>query len=895
MKVDILKGRKSLPAFYDFFEPKLTGARPSAAMMEFFQEARACVKLSLSPLMLATDSEWFSPIVSAKTTPSDNAVLIASMTLDTRRYGRYLASRPAAAAIYDLSPQLVRRFSTTQQKTVQKYWRTFSARQDAHPDIELGALSNHARVFPVGAHVPWATFDAARIPLYDLQAAGLKVAPHHYQTLAVSWMMHFEERVVKARRLFSYVAEPEVSTGSMADMVLVDLGDDQQPSFQPRNSEDAQTLAIAHVMRTRGGVLADEMGLGKTLELLALIALTRPAVPTTLRPPSVSSASLATLFLETRATLFVVPNGLVSQVLEQVAATFGEHHFRVLVFGDVSAHALASYDDVRCADIVFITTEFLHNGYGRVMKTDYAENVARTACLQEHRARIFGSWQVAPLGDEALAAERSPVLELFRWQRVIVDEAADLITPPRHKGVRDTLGFFALVEAHVYWAVTATPGDSIADVVRLADFLRLSDPDATFDEHHFAVHIRNRDRQNDLRDLLGTSNKQSVERGEFLLARLRARMRCFVRACVWRQTQSNVERQVARVHFAVAHRRFALAEDERLCYEAARILHGTSRHLNELLITQTGTVFTPDKTRADFPGRHETEIEWAIRRVQSDLSHASHSADVARAVAADANADVAILAHAALLHARADIERIAKRLEELAEAQTLARSAGDAYETIAAGRSVDVAAASGILLDSSSSQQQQKGPWNAQRLRELYEAMVERHGTKAASAIVFLQRLLVKDRSARVLVFSRREPLFRAIETAFGPQKVIALQGNIFTKRKRRDDFIHGTAPIMLLDLARQSSGLHLIQASHVLLLDPVRDAADLAREHQAIGRAARQGQARLVQVTRLVIADTVEEPFARGHHAATETDFFHDLDKEEEEEEKMMAASLGE
>ena len=66
---------------------------------------------------------------------------------------------------------------------------------------------------------------------------------------------------------------------------------------------------------------------------------------------------------------------------------------------------------------------------------------------------------------------------------------------------------------------------------------------------------------------------------------------------------------------------------------------------------------------------------------------------------------------------------------------------------------------------------------------------------------------------------------------------------------------------VILLSLSKAASGSNLIQASHVVLIDPISGTKEEVKaiEQQAIGRAYRQGQAQQVTVVRFLIKDTKE------------------------------------
>jgi E3 ubiquitin-protein ligase SHPRH len=90
-----------------------------------------------------------------------------------------------------------------------------------------------------------------------------------------------------------------------------------------------------------------------------------------------------------------------------------------------------------------------------------------------------------------------------------------------------------------------------------------------------------------------------------------------------------------------------------------------------------------------------------------------------------------------------------------------------------------------------------------------------------------------------------------------------------------------------MLNAASQSSGLTLVAATHVLLVEP---SLNPASEQQAIHRVHRIGQTRPTTVHRFYIADTVEEGILglqrTGPHAASDGEEEDDEDAENEDAE---------
>jgi len=115
--------------------------------------------------------------------------------------------------------------------------------------------------------------------------------------------------------------------------------------------------------------------------------------------------------------------------------------------------------------------------------------------------------------------------------------------------------------------------------------------------------------------------------------------------------------------------------------------------------------------------------------------------------------------------------------------------------------------------------------------------------------------------------------------------------GNIFRRNKALDGFKGSSkdASVILLGLNSAASGSNLIEASHVILLDPVTGTKNEAQaiEAQAIGRAYRQGQKKQVTVVRFMVKDSPE------HHQYIQTyGLQHDPSTTDETVPKLLRTS---
>eukprot|EP00029_Vermamoeba_vermiformis_P008169 TRINITY_DN3745_c0_g1_i1.p1 TRINITY_DN3745_c0_g1~~TRINITY_DN3745_c0_g1_i1.p1 ORF type:complete len:745 (+),score=238.36 TRINITY_DN3745_c0_g1_i1:326-2236(+) len=145
------------------------------------------------------------------------------------------------------------------------------------------------------------------------------------------------------------------------------------------------------------------------------------------------------------------------------------------------------------------------------------------------------------------------------------------------------------------------------------------------------------------------------------------------------------------------------------------------------------------------------------------------------------------------------------------------------------------------------------------------EYLINTQGTKLAHLITYLKDLFNKNKKARAIVFSKFPAYLEeigdllenyGIESAF-------VEGNIFRKNKALQSFkaANSKVKVILLSLEKAASGTNLVEASHVILMDPMSGSKTevQAYESQAIGRAHRQGQKGEVTVVRLIVKNSVE------------------------------------
>ncbi|XP_066524959.1 E3 ubiquitin-protein ligase SHPRH [Hoplias malabaricus] len=133
------------------------------------------------------------------------------------------------------------------------------------------------------------------------------------------------------------------------------------------------------------------------------------------------------------------------------------------------------------------------------------------------------------------------------------------------------------------------------------------------------------------------------------------------------------------------------------------------------------------------------------------------------------------------------------------------------------------------------------------------------HSTKVEAVVRALKKIQITDPGAKSLVFSTWQGVLDIIAKALFDNNMEFAQINGIQKfQENLSSFKYEEKiNILLLPLHTGSNGLNIIEATHVLLVEPILNPA---HELQAIGRVHRIGQTKPTFVHRFLIKSTIEE-----------------------------------
>ena len=147
-----------------------------------------------------------------------------------------------------------------------------------------------------------------------------------------------------------------------------------------------------------------------------------------------------------------------------------------------------------------------------------------------------------------------------------------------------------------------------------------------------------------------------------------------------------------------------------------------------------------------------------------------------------------------------------------------------------------------------------------------YYQHIQRWGTKMAWLVQYLEHIL-QDPDNRVIIFSQWKKMLNLVGKVLTENdiKQVYLKGTASQLTKNINKFKHSpNVRTIMLSSETCSSGSNLTEATHIILVDTVNGSSHKAKaiEDQAIGRAARLGQTKNVQVVRLIMENTIEHDY---------------------------------
>lgn len=699
----------------------------------------------------------------------------------------------------------------------------------------------------------------------NLECLGFATKLFPYQKQNVSWMMQVEEQSVQLLEQ-SIITITTPAGPFFLDAIASKLVIDQKSGVHQK-------------IDYCGGLLADEMGLGKTVQTAALIAA---------RPCSEEPTIWRTdqdIVLESIATLVIAPSHLVHMVWLKICREACPT-WKIVILTTKRDFERAKVKDILHADIVVASVEFL---FAKVhMHSEDALLDTATFDTRINFVPYFESLKQAALllSDSRLLSMSCQPLYMYKWHRVVIDEAHEVLAKLSH-GAQNP--FINHLKANHYWFLTGTPFSNYGVVKQMSRMLNIfgdsNDPAVCFSRMQIlSRHLTRKNTKQNVEHEIQIPEMQEhivildftpTERGMYEAAfadgdtnHMRS-LCCEARAVAPQNDQDNDEevcsiKTLSEIEtILIRNRQDSLALEKPALERKLKKIAKKEAKL-ELFLQQPPTPATPQildakllklenlrklaSNASDTISKLEREVGYftAAMSVRDTLKYdpvrKEHTAvgpcpvclDVV--VAPSLTLCGHLFCHECIMVSRDAAPRCPSCRHPIASAKEVLRIAGP----------------SGVVPTE-----------DAMRL----SAMVEKYGTKMGNLV---HRLLDNWQNApeeKIVIFaSRTAELYRLREVFKNEQiKSVLCQGQVAV---RNNAIAHFNDPasdvrVMLLSLEKAASGSNLIITSEIILLDTVWNANDsasrIATEWQAINRAHRVGQPKNVRIVRLLIRDTIE------------------------------------
>jgi SNF2 family DNA or RNA helicase len=154
--------------------------------------------------------------------------------------------------------------------------------------------------------------------------------------------------------------------------------------------------------------------------------------------------------------------------------------------------------------------------------------------------------------------------------------------------------------------------------------------------------------------------------------------------------------------------------------------------------------------------------------------------------------------------------------------------------------------------------------------KDVVNPFIEKYGSKLGK-LICLCRKLVTNKDNRIIIFSQWDSMLNLIGKTLSDNDVsnTFVKGNVWCRNKSIKRFKKGDETrVIMLSLSNAASGTNLTEASHIIFVEPIDSNYKTIKaiEGQAIGRACRLGQDKIVKVYRILTRETIEEEIYKNY-----------------------------
>ena len=728
---------------------------------------------------------------------------------------------------------------------------------DTFRNCDWRPLARNARKEPKIETLP----DTFNMPETE-PAPGFGLKLRDYQKRSLSWLLDLESD--KAKRVFGYqtrdLPEEEMKAYKERGFIAVQLGPGgaywDPINRRPLLYEPSKFCPIKDVKMTcNGAILADDTGTGKTVTTLALIH-SRPM--RSIREME-WNVDLASKLLVSRATLVICPSHLTKQWYGEAKRCMPKA--RIYLVCTIIDHRKISWNDVLMADIVIVSIAFLLNANYKKFKSTIPDIPSYGACLVRAGRKKFGE------------EKGQFILDCIYWHRIVCDEFHELHSSLGDKSAKAARAFLNGVHARFYLGVTGTPMyDTLEEIEQMAAYLETTVPPTPEATVAFLKHCVRRNEPNlglpPLIQDLQWIDMSATERG--LYETLRAHPREALMACNHHQLADGILNMVGENQEMTINEVASLVQVKRqraianyvanLADEQAALVVANSEYavmlrngktkqsnMEKKLMSIKNLMLKIQSTERALS---ETRAQYTFFQAVLDAVAKVEEQSCLICLETMEEGDTITIARCGHIHCVECCNSLLNQRDPLCSMCRLPLSRDDVARV--------------PLLKPRGDSASVKGKEKANNGVDC-----SKYGSKLAAFVDYMNQEVEHNPDAKFILFIQFKRLMHLVSNALTEFKIknVVCDGTVYQRQNAIADFkTSDSVRLILLSSESSVSGLHLVNATHVVILHPFlrdTDESALAYEKQGIARAWRSGQTKRVKVVRFLVRDSIEEQLA--------------------------------
>jgi len=696
----------------------------------------------------------------------------------------------------------------------------------------------------------------------EAQPDSMGIKLYGYQLRTLQWMKEVEKRMNIGHKYSSDISLNEIIKN--CDM------NEHGVTFDIVNKSISYKKDDQHLMYFRGGILADEMGLGKTVTTIALMLSNSIE--------GVDFMKFTKNRFSIKANFIVCPSHLTRQWAEEIKKC--NPLLKVLCITTKPQHTPISYRDIMESDAVITSFEFLTNP-SYYISLAYSCNTISNAnyCYQYQKKALNDSFEMYSKDIiKHLQARKAPFYEHFHWHRVIVDEGHEIFNASSsHKKYQQfeyLQGWLKDLSSTYRWYVSGTPFINEKGFSPVMDYLEWKTDKK--------IHVMN---SGDFSCKLSYTDtlKQNIYKEQLYNSILD---KLYIR-----NTKDSVGDEYDVPPIAEETILLNLIDLERNLYEQAKA-RKNELHLRQMCchpqISENNSMILGHQQNLSLEDVRQKLVAYNRTQLETEKTKLSNAKkELASLNTNDTKND----------YKKGMFKRRIKRCDELINQYNFTLSlfenidplvpvSEDELCSICLGSFTNLVVTecghfyckeciNSCLIHSKKCPLCRKDltakmiyPIKKDNKKDKVDYLVWKYGSKIGK-LIELCRKIMNNEENRIIIFSQWDRMLVMIGDTLRENSIetVYVKGHVHQRNAAIRNFKKGKkknkeTKVIMLSLKNAASGTNLIEATHVILMDPIagsKEEAD-AIEGQAIGRASRLGQNKQVKVIRLITKDTIEE-----------------------------------